>query len=322
MACTAIMGTKLYVFGGADQDLSFVADDGLKYYGVYWSGDVYVYDIKKAISSSSSTTSETPLLRKSQADETLEMEGRKIEPLAAKIDDYRICVFSSDLATPRRPPPYPFPYNLFPEPRCTPPNFELLDTRDGSWTPLPDVSDFYPSMLMDSDDPDLLVSTYGVKRSTLIVLTSMGDLFRMDFNVPNPQWAKLSTLRIPKSYSSDFTAFPLSSVMIGDRILCTPFEVLELGKSRKNYHPIPIKDVACDAVFNPSGGLCIEGPCVYIARTGVPDDFGEPCFWLDILKFRKMSYRSKPVSLKSVRLLLNGLFIRLEVQGKYWVANT
>lgn len=314
-ACTAVMGSMLYVFGGTDYSkCRFETEDGLEFYSAYWCSGVYVYDIKKAMFSSSSP-SETTVLQKSDADHILEMEGSKIDPLAAKIDDHRICVFSSDLVPARHPPS--FPCSLFPEPRCTPPNFELLDTLDHSWTPLPDIFDFYPRARMDSTFA-LCISTYAVKHSALIVYTTRGDLFRMDFNVPNPQWVKLSTLRVPKSYSSDFTSYPVSSVMIGDRILCTPFEVMELGKSRKNYHPIPIKDVAREAVFNRSGGLCLEGHCAYIARCGVPLDYGEsvdsgePCFWLDVLRFPKLSYRSKPVTLKSFRFALDALFVRLE----------
>lgn len=263
-----VLGTKLYVIGGERYEPD-VEDPG--FLRLRCTSEVFIFDIKDTILSSSTTATPTKL-HKGCAYRRLDMHGIKTAPFVARIDEHRICVFSAHLGK-------------------SVTNFELLDARDECCKPLPDIMDFYPL------SHRVNVSTFSSNRSTLMVSVDAGRVYRMDFDAGDPKWVRLPAYRIPGDLDSTLRIrLPVPCVVIRRSVICTPFELVDLRESAEERHcPLEYKDRAAEEdLVEESGGVCMEGGYGFVARCGESNESGERFLWVHALRFPDFLSAMKP----------------------------
>ncbi|WCJ37780.1 hypothetical protein M5689_018888 [Euphorbia peplus] len=263
---------KLYMFCGLDD--------------VCWNNSWAVYDMRRApcFSSSSFHTIDLRDKKFEEGNQPIEegkqpMEGRKVSPSAVVIGDSTICVFGKVLFLKGE--------NDSPYPRFSRPSFELLDTRNDTWTPLPEP------MTYDENGSNVGIESFCVHGSSLIIYTNLG-FYGINIAHKPPLWVKLDgpIRHLNVTYRENWT-------MVGKQ-LCSPFDVM--GRAKLTSTPLFPPKACPDRNFlitrYPSGAICLGGvddSCFNLCRVrlGFVNLVNNvPNLLVDIVKFDKKAFEN------------------------------
>ncbi|WCJ24750.1 hypothetical protein M5689_006685 [Euphorbia peplus] len=147
-----------------------------------WLSHMSIYDMKKALSSSSTidlTDEEEKGIRCIQTGP--EMTVPKRCPVGVVIGEYKICVFAASLYL-----KYKGVHPIPPRSCFLSLNFGVFDTRTETWIGLPETLDWDKCKPVDN----AFVNSYCVYLSSLIIETIVG-IFSINIDNPNLEWVQM-----------------------------------------------------------------------------------------------------------------------------------
>ncbi|WCJ18420.1 hypothetical protein M5689_000773 [Euphorbia peplus] len=167
------------------------------------------------------------------------------------------------------------------------PSFELLDTRNDTWTPLPEP------MTYDENGSNVGIESFCVHGSSLIIYTNLG-FYGINIAHKPPLWVKLDgpIRHLNVTYRENWT-------MVGKQ-LCSPFDVM--GRAKLTSTPLFLPKACPDRnsliTRYPSGAICLGGvddSCFNLCRVRLGFVHlvnNVPNLLVDIVKFDKKAFEN------------------------------